>query len=88
MCILGKVYHIIVPHHWHGIPSGMPIFPIDQDFISRVGSIYEMVICDFLEQELLSFILKFIFTLQLHVQTFGDSVVVHDVSSLNLTKND
>ena len=49
ICILGKLYWFIVPHHLHGLPSDEPIFPIDQYFIALIGFLDETVICDILE---------------------------------------
>ena len=34
MCILGKLYQVIVPNHLQGISSDGPIYPTNQDFIA------------------------------------------------------
>ena len=63
----------------------MPILQIDKYFITRSNSPNVPMVCDVLEQKWLSFILKFRLALKLCVYLFDDGILVHDISSLELS---
>ena len=70
------------------IPSGMPTLLIDKYFITRTTSPDGTMVLNVPEWEEFPFILYLILALKLLVYPFGDGIVVHDVSSLDLANTD